>query len=53
MVESKITVYLIKISFRKSLFAITALAYRAKTFVTLTCTFGEVREDIHKYYKVG
>ena len=31
MVESKITIYFLKTSFRKSLFAITALAYSAKT----------------------
>ena len=48
MVEPEITIYFLKMSFRKSLFAITALAYSAKTFVIFTCTFGKVREDIHK-----
>ena len=50
MKESEITkiFYYMKISFRKSLFAITALAYSAKAFVTFTCTFSKVREDIHK-----
>ena len=48
MVESKITIYFLKISFRKSLSAITALAYSAKTFAKFTFTFSEIREDIHK-----
>ena len=49
MAESKITIYFLKISFRKSLFEVTALAYSAKTYVTFTCTFSKVREDIKKY----
>ena len=48
MVESKITIYFLKMSFRKSLFARTALGYSGKTFVTFTCTFSKVREDIDK-----
>ena len=48
MVESKIAVYFLKMSFRKQLFAITALAHSAKTFVTFTFTFSKVREDIYK-----
>ena len=48
MVESKITIYFLKMSFRKSLFAITALAYSTETFVTFTFTFSKVREDIHR-----
>ena len=48
MVESKITIYFLKMSFRKLLSAITALTYNAKTFVIFTCTFSKVRKDIHK-----
>ena len=48
MVESKTTIYFFKMNFRKSLFAINALAYGAKTFATFTCTFSKVREDIYK-----
>ena len=47
-VESKITIYFLKMSFRKSLFAITVLAYSAETFVTFTFIFSKVCEDIHK-----
>ena len=48
MVESKITIYFLKMPFQKSVFAINALPYCEKTFVTFTCTFRKVSEDIHK-----
>ena len=48
MVESKIAIYFLKMSFQKSLFVITALAYSAKVFVTFTSTFSKVCKDIDK-----
>ena len=48
MEGSKITIYFLKVSFQKLFFAIIAFACNAKTFVTFTCTFRKVREDIHK-----
>ena len=48
MEESKITIYFLEMSFWKLFFAIIAFACNAKTFVTFTCTFSKVREDIHK-----
>ena len=38
MEESKTTIYFLKVSFRKSLFAIIAFACNGKTIVTFTCT---------------
>ena len=37
-------------SFRKSIFAITATAFAwdAKCFATYICTFNKVSEDVHK-----
>ena len=48
MEESKRTIYFFRISFEISLFAVIAFACNTKTFVTFTCTFIKVPEDIHK-----
>ena len=48
MAESKIAIYFLKMSFWKLSFARIAFVFNEKAFVTFTCTFRKVREDIHK-----